>query len=107
LLAKESEEMKQAAEKLIMISQDEEACARALSRANSEYATRLHEQGVREKVRKEERDKAEVESAEAEKDELLQQAENDKVVNARKMMGDNFSEEMIERYTGLPVEIVK
>ena len=109
LLAKESEEMEQAAEKLIVISQDEEARARALSRANSEYATKLHERGIREEVRKEERLRMDelMQKAEAEKDELVQKAEADKVESARKMLKDNLPIKIIERYTGLSAEEIK
>ena len=87
MLAEESKEMEQAAEKLMVISQDEEARARAMSRENSEYAMRLHERGIREdeqaksKVEKEELEQEKdvleqkVEKSEAEKDVLEQKVE--------------------------------
>ena len=109
LLAKESKEMEQAAKKLMVISQDEEARARAMSRENSEYAMRLHERGIREdeqskgKVEKEEIEQR----AKAEKDEMEQRAKADKVERAHSMVEDNLSVETIERYTGLSVEEIK
>ena len=48
MVAKESEEMAEAAEKLLQISADERAQAYAFSRDNSEFARKLHEQGIRE-----------------------------------------------------------
>ncbi|MCL1990396.1 MAG: Rpn family recombination-promoting nuclease/putative transposase [Defluviitaleaceae bacterium] len=48
MLANESEEMAEAAEKLLKISADERAQAYAFSRDNAEFARKLHEQGIRE-----------------------------------------------------------
>ena len=55
-----------------------------------------------EKAREEERQKAD-----AEKVELLKKADADKLVNAKNMLEDGFSIEMIERYTGLTIEKIK
>jgi len=129
MVAKESEEMAEAADKLLQLSRDERAQAYAESREHSEFAWKLHMQGVRDEVRKEERIKSDAEKrelrkeerikadaekrelrkeerikADAEKRELLQQ---DKIRNAQKMMEDNFSDEMIERYTGLSMDKIK
>jgi len=46
MLAKESDEMAKATEKLIQISADEKAQAYAMSWENSEFARKLHEQGL-------------------------------------------------------------
>ena len=42
-----------------------------------------------------------------EKDKLLKQANAKKIENAQKMIKDNFSDEMIMRYTGLSIEEIK
>ena len=46
MLAKESDEMAMATQKLIQISADERAQAYAMSWENSEFARKLHEQGL-------------------------------------------------------------
>lgn len=51
MVAKESEEMAEAAEKLLRISADERAQAYALSRDNAAFARQLHEHGLREESR--------------------------------------------------------
>ena len=95
----------------MVISQDEEARARAMSRENSEYAMRLHERDEQAKVKVEKEEmEQKVKKSEAEKDVLEQKVEKseaDKVKRARSMVKDNLYVETIERYTGLSVEEIK
>jgi len=99
MLMEESEVMREAGEKLLELSADKEAQEIAQARKTSQWAwnhmINATEDRVREETREEERAKAEI---------LLQQAEDEKIINARKMIQDNFTVEMIERYTGLSVE---
>lgn len=84
MLAKESEEMAQATEKLFQISADERAQAYAFSRENSEFARKLHEQGIREEVR-----------------------EEAKLETAKKLLAKGMLIEDIIDVTGLTVEEIK
>ena len=59
-----------------------------------------------EQSRKEERKSAEIREDQIRKDER-EKADADKIANAQKMIEDNFSIEMIERYTGLTIEKIK
>ena len=56
MIAKESTEMSEAADKLLQLSADERAQAYAFSHESSEFARKLHEQGIREEGKKEERE---------------------------------------------------
>jgi len=51
MIAKESTEMSEAADKLLQLSADERAQAYAFSHESSEFARKLHEQGIREEER--------------------------------------------------------
>jgi len=53
MVAKESPEMAEAADKLLVLSADKHAQAYAFSRESSEFARRLHEQGIRDESREE------------------------------------------------------
>jgi len=64
LIAKESKEMEEAADKLLQVSADERAQAYAFSREGSEFARRLHEQGIRDEAEERVRKETEVEKAE-------------------------------------------
>jgi len=90
MLMEESDEMKEAGEKLLELSADEEEAREiARIRKTSQWALKHMLHATEERGREEERARAEVEKAE-----LL-------IENAKKMVKDNLPVEMIKRYTGL------
>ena len=110
MLMEESEEMKEAGEKLLELSADKEAQEIVQARKDSQWAwnhmINATEERVREetkmRVREEERKKSDEEKAE-----LLQQMEEREIANVKKMIDDDFSVEMIEQYTGLSMARIK
>ena len=124
MLMEASEDMRIAGEKLLELSADQEAQAIAEARrlaiwerndiiVSTDKLARKEERKIADIRVNEEREKADTrvneerEKAEAEKAELLKKADDDKIANAKNMIEDNFSVEMIERYTGLSAERIK
>jgi len=96
MLAKESEEMAQAVEKLLEISADERAQAYALSRDNADFARRLHEHGIRKKA-----------TAEGHAEGLEQGLEQGRLEIARKMLAKGMPVEDVLEITNFPVERIE
>ena len=89
MIAEESKEMAEAADKLLHLSADERAQAYAESRENSEFAQRLHEQGIREEAREEGWEEG--------------REERDLEI-AASMLADNFPLSTISKHTNLSIE---
>jgi len=96
MIAKTSEEMAEATDKLLKISADEHAQAYALSRENAEFAKRLHEQGLRD------------EAIEEGTRQGTRQGESNKAIEiAKKMLCRGDSIEDITELTDLSIQKVK
>jgi len=96
MLANESKEMANATEKLIQISADERAQAYAMSRENSEFARKLHEQGL-----KEQNERAVKQGIE----QGVEYGEQQKAIEiARRFLAMGLSIEIVAKGSGLPHE---
>ena len=103
MLAKESEEMAEATEKLFQVSADERAQAYAFSRENAEFARVMHEQGLKEQAKQaiEEGVKQGIEQG------IKQGAFKKAVEMAKSLLQAKMSIEEIAKHTKLPVEEIK
>ena len=107
MIANESEEMKDAAEKLLAVSADERAQAYALSQWNHEFKMhnrKLYEQQQREKNLTEGHEKGHEKGLEQG---LEQGLELKTIEIAKAMIADNLPLETISKYTGLAIDEIK
>jgi len=112
MLAKESEEMSQATEKLFELSADEQARAYALSRQISEFSQKVYEHEMR-KAAKAEKEAARVKSraeghaqghAEGYVQGQNEGRESEKIEIAKSMLLDNIPLAIISKHTGISIE---
>jgi len=96
MLAKESEEMAEATEKLRRISEDERAQAYALSRDNAEFARAMHEHDMRERLKRDIEEEL--------KQGIEQGVDVGKIEIAKKLFARGMSIEDVSEVTGLTIE---
>jgi len=99
MLAKESEEMAEATEKLRRISEDERAQAYALSRDNAEFARAMHEHDMRERLKRD---------IEEELKQGIEEGASEKAIEiAKNGLENNVPIETISVMTGLSIEEIE